>query len=244
MQSSPVPLSSKTGMALAALASAALACLVPSPVRAQTVVSSTGVHLLSSAPPSVVEGQITSNTQTTAFQEMQDVPLANALGVDISTPGTYNSAHPLTPGTIAAGSKVNSFFFYSDPQNNNKGVGFTGSLTFDSDILGLIVRVNSLNQTDPVLGASGTTYPTGAPADTDRGLEITGTGPDSVTLSADRRTLTYNFNTAQFVDEVRVVTSAAPVPEASTTVSFGLLLALGLGGLVVAAKRRKTNGAV
>ena len=34
-----------------------------------------------------------------------------------------------------------------------------------------------------------------------------------------------------------VVLSAAPVPEASTTVSLGLLL--GLGGLVIAAKRRK-----
>jgi hypothetical protein len=32
-----------------------------------------------------------------------------------------------------------------------------------------------------------------------------------------------------------------PVPEASTTVSFGLLLALGLGGLVVASKRRKAT---
>jgi hypothetical protein len=32
---------------------------------------------------------------------------------------------------------------------------------------------------------------------------------------------------------------ANPVPEASTTVSLGLLLALGLGGLVVASKRRK-----
>ena len=30
-----------------------------------------------------------------------------------------------------------------------------------------------------------------------------------------------------------------PVPEASTTVSFGLLLALGLGGMVIAAKRKK-----
>jgi len=35
------------------------------------------------------------------------------------------------------------------------------------------------------------------------------------------------------------VTAAPAVPEASTTVSFGLLLALGLGGLVVAAKRKK-----
>ena len=31
----------------------------------------------------------------------------------------------------------------------------------------------------------------------------------------------------------------APVPEASTTASFGLLLLLGLGGLAVAAKRKK-----
>ncbi len=41
-------------------------------------------------------------------------------------------------------------------------------------------------------------------------------------------------NTQQFT---LIVTPA--VPEASTTASFGLLLALGMGGLVVAAKRRK-----
>lgn len=37
------------------------------------------------------------------------------------------------------------------------------------------------------------------------------------------------------------VVAAPAVPEASTTVSFGLLLALGLGGLVIAAKRKKTD---
>ncbi len=42
-------------------------------------------------------------------------------------------------------------------------------------------------------------------------------------------------NTQQFVLHVL----AAPVPESSTTVSFGLLLALGVGALVVA-KRKKT----
>ena len=38
-----------------------------------------------------------------------------------------------------------------------------------------------------------------------------------------------------------LVATRAPVPEASTTVSFGLLLALGLGGLVIAAKRKKAH---
>jgi hypothetical protein len=32
---------------------------------------------------------------------------------------------------------------------------------------------------------------------------------------------------------------SSPVPEASTTVSLGLLLALGMGGIVVAGKRKK-----
>ena len=38
----------------------------------------------------------------------------------------------------------------------------------------------------------------------------------------------------------RITINGAPVPEASTTVSLGLLLALGLGGLVVTARRKKT----
>ena len=37
----------------------------------------------------------------------------------------------------------------------------------------------------------------------------------------------------------RITITGAPVPEASATVSLGLLLALGMGGLVVAAKRKK-----
>ena len=41
------------------------------------------------------------------------------------------------------------------------------------------------------------------------------------------------------LDNVVVKTNAAPVPEASTTVSLGLLLALGMVGLVVAGRRRK-----
>jgi len=42
------------------------------------------------------------------------------------------------------------------------------------------------------------------------------------------------------VDFVADFTLPAPVPEASSTASFGLL-ALGLGGMVIAAKRKKTN---
>lgn len=38
-------------------------------------------------------------------------------------------------------------------------------------------------------------------------------------------------------------TGNAPVPEASTTVTFGLLLALGMGGVIVAARKKKMTSA-
>ena len=42
-----------------------------------------------------------------------------------------------------------------------------------------------------------------------------------------------------YLDDVTLSTNSAPVPEASTTVSLGLLLALGLGSLTLAARRKK-----
>lgn len=62
---------------------------------------------------------------------------------------------------------------------------------------------------DPNLGASGSSENTGFPSTT--------------------RQITGGF----------LIETPAAVPEASTTVSFGLLLALGLGGTVVAARKKK-----
>lgn len=44
--------------------------------------------------------------------------------------------------------------------------------------------------------------------------------------------------TGDYLDNVSLTQTSAPVPEASTTVSFGLLLALGLGGVIAARKKR------
>ncbi len=42
-----------------------------------------------------------------------------------------------------------------------------------------------------------------------------------------------------YLDDVTLSTNSSPVPEASTTVSLGLLLALGLGSLTLTARRKK-----
>lgn len=52
---------------------------------------------------------------------------------------------------------------------------------------------------------------------------------------------TYNGATVGSVYAAAAQLSPAPVPEASTTVSLGLLLTLGLGAVVVSARRRKAS---
>ncbi len=44
--------------------------------------------------------------------------------------------------------------------------------------------------------------------------------------------------TGDYLDNVSLTQTSAPVPEASTTVSFGLLFTLGLGGILAARKKR------
>ena len=51
---------------------------------------------------------------------------------------------------------------------------------------------------------------------------------------------TANDQAVVATEDFSVTVAPSPVPEASTTVSLGLLLTLGLGGVVVSARRRKT----
>jgi hypothetical protein len=61
---------------------------------------------------------------------------------------------------------------------------------------------------------------------------------DSTDIFANFRNLTFQPGQNVTLD---LTFSPSAVPEASTTISFGLLLALGLGALVVAAKRKKAS---
>ncbi len=79
----------------------------------------------------------------------------------------------------------------------------TGSVTFAYDIIGVVTAAAKLAASDPILGSIGQ-Y--GAAAD--RGLLLAGT--DFITISANRRTLTYSLTVANNdVAEFRILTSPA-----------------------------------
>jgi hypothetical protein len=171
------------------------------------IISTTGaIDVLTSPPLSLKLGGLTSNTELFTFQESSNLTLSQNIPVDVTTAGTYQSKGSLTPGTISAGTEVDSYFLHSQPVNQPQV--YFGSITFSSPILGLIVTGLGLDTTDALLRAAGTTYPTG---NVGRGLELSPT-EDYVSPSSDLKTLSVHFTTHDDIDEVRVITAAVPEP--------------------------------
>lgn len=74
------------------------------------------------------------------------------------------------------------------------------------------------------------------PSTTAPGFDASHISFDATNVFADFQNVTFNSGQQVVLD----VNPSAPVPESSTTVSFGFLLMLGLGGAVVAARKKKT----
>jgi hypothetical protein len=212
---------------------AALLLLVAgAPASGGILLTSGAVQVTSPPPADVTNGALTSNTVVRVFAEQLGLTLGSDLTVNITTPGTYTGS--LTPGAILAGTVVDSYFLHADPASSST-TAYSGSVTFDTDVLGLIVLDNRLDNTDAVLGRPGTLYPTGFNG---RGLEL-GSTQDQITLSADRRTVSFSWHAAVAMDSVRVVTAAtsAAVPATAVPAPGGLALAAA-GALALLGYRR------
>lgn len=211
-------------------------CLAGTAAHA-TILAPTGAVSIVSPPTDISTGATESDTVILAFAERQNVTLPADVAADITVPGTSPSGgvQHLSPGTIAAGTGINSYFIHFDVVGTpapTSAIPATGSVSFDSDVLGLIVLDAKLNATHTFPGMPGTTYSTGG------GLEIVGGGAgtganDQVTLSADRRTVTFNFRDAESPDDIRIITS---VPEPST---LGLVFSASVGLAAYCFRRRR-----
>ena len=224
-----------------------------SSANAGIVSYSSNVEIIS-PPASVALGQLESDDKIRVFRESTKT-LASALSVDGVVAGIYPSIGCAGCVSLASGTTVTSFFFHTDSVGaSTLAVPYSASVTFDTDILGVIyqsfafrlnesfqlVEANTLLGSDPVLGALSTTYP-GASTDDSRyrGFERGACGvstADCVTVSEDRRTVTLSWSTAEFSDQMRVIVSG----EEPTSVPIpGTVALLGLGLVGIGAARRK-----
>jgi hypothetical protein len=164
------------------------------------------------APPSLVWNQFESNTTIFLIEERLSLLTSSAIPVDVDgTPGLYDQVADLPGGSIPAGSVVNVHLLHFDPVSVPQRLA--GSVTFATQIVGLMLRRPQLMTSDP-LGAPGAAYPS-APNANYREFELTpgSAAGDSVTISPDRLTLSVDWGVTVYYDELRVITS---VPEPGT----------------------------
>lgn len=186
------------------------------------VLSTSGNAEVVVPPSSLKAGDWESDTRISVFREQEGLLLDQDLAIDMSVPGIVNSSIA-SPGVIPKGTVVGSYYLHYDKVGRSTSFrGSGGAVTFDQDVVGLILFTANLDISDMDLGLPGAIYPT---LELARGI-IQEQGTDSVTLSPDRRTVSVDFQTAQWVDSIRVIT----VPEPALA-GVGGLLAICVGAL-------------
>ena len=110
---------------------------------------------------------------------------------------------------------IDSHFVHSSrlSGNVNAGITLTGSITFPTDILGVVVRQGNIADSD-FLGAPGTNY---TPPNINNDFDLVNNTQDSITVSPDMRTVTMKANakTASDLDEMRIITRHDVPPTAN-----------------------------
>lgn len=201
----------------------AFSALWPSSARA---LSTTGAIQLTPAPPSIELDAFVSNTVIRLIEE-GTVLLSTDLAVDVTSPGTYNDPAQVTPSTIPVGTLVRSYITHFDSIDTQLVLNRSGSITFDTDILGIMIFDSTLDAADPVVGLGSVVYPTGLMF---RGTEISTQFPESVSL-LDNRTFRINQMGVDLVsDSLRIITI---VPEPGTLI----LVTVGLSFLALRRRR-------
>jgi len=191
----------------------------------------------------------TSFTQTAGLTQVDGVlnlvnaPLALKGGV-LDGSGTINGNVVNTGGTVSPGDSPGTLTIagnYTQGSGGALDIEFTNSLHDLLNVTGLattggLLDVNFLDSA--YTGGVGSQF-----AFLDYGTLAAGSGSNFGFTVTGHNGFTYTVvnDASNKMLDLQVLTVGAPaVPEASTTVSLGLLLALGFGGLAVAAKRRKS----
>ena len=155
----------------------------------------------SNAPVSVEKLAVSDDARAIVFIEQENFTLQNNIALDVRNTGTIDTRGSLstaTRGTVTSGTEINSYLLNFDPTGFSASLpGVSGRILFEQDVLGLILISSTLNATSGQLGADRTTY---------RNMEGVDFSEESVTISSNRRLVSFNFRNNAELNQVRIIT--------------------------------------
>lgn len=213
----------------ALLVAAAAALFATNPSHAAMVAYSGAVTPI--APPGDVnQGELESNIEAFVFREQLATTLAVSLSIDIKSAGTYTSSSSPISGKVDAGTVIDSYHVHMDRVGTGGSLRYAGSMTFDTTVLGIISSTNRLNLADPIVGFSGTIYPT-AVSGIDRGSLDTAGSTEFIQWSG--RIINFDLgHGSDNIEHFRVITAGSAVPVPGMAALFGVV------AIVLAGRRR------
>ena len=214
----------RMSIALAVAAAASSAPIASAPAGASLGVRC-GSLVEVPALPDVRLGASEHSRTVRFFAERPSVRLAVPLPVDIVSFGRYSAQEDLASPrpSVPAGTDVSSFLLHSDPVGKPpRDTIHTLTLGFTTDVLGISIADESLDESDTVVGNAATAYPSDL---LHRGLELSPVS--DIVRFVDRRTVRLQIVTSTVLDQVRVITAAPPPGEPAS----GYQLVAADGGL-------------
>lgn len=183
------------------------------------IISTTGPIKRISAPASVLEGALESDTRIFVFTEKLAQTLANELAVNIISPGNYTgNASPNS--FIRDGVTVHSYMVHADHVGTSGSRVFEGSIRFGQNILAIITDEMVLDSSDPIVGLPSVIYPTNM-SRVKRGTLDNFDFGDTITYSSDRRKISFHMtNNGEDIEQFRVITYS-PEPASGAMLMIG-----------------------
>ena len=181
------------------------------------------VPFTESNPDNTVGNDTFQDPNLYGFDEGQNIAVSVDLAVDDLADGLGGGSGA---GIIPMGSTVASHYIFFDPNSNSQ----IGTVSFDSDIAGIISSTTNLAASDFLIN-TGVTYLNPSA----RGLE----SGDSVTITG-LQTITVNWTASTPGDYIRVLTDFSPGATVPDPASLWLV-GSGFVGLIGIARRKNAN---
>lgn len=166
-----------------------------------SITGSKNVAFYAQHPTSLGYNAFDHDDQLAVFLESHAIRLTEEIRLNVSKPGKHDQLNG-TAETIPEGRLVSSYLVHCAPVRLRHIV--EGKIRFPGKVLGIISNSDSLNATNPMLGATWTLQC----SHVERGLESAPDyNSDVVTISKDRHTLALRLRT-ESIDQLRVIVAS------------------------------------